>query len=534
MKFTSFEQVEQEFKNRSNGKTTLRTGMHTCPVNLTELSEQKESVEYLLGTEYNTISGMTFSEVMEGVANVISNDADSYISDNKMLKGMADSKMLSESFIGTTQAQTQFPVLNKGLVMYQYEKSVLPYLSHVFDLKANRGLAYYMELVAQNTQGDGQKGDLIASPKTLSKQTTNFITTKMTNVTVGSLVSGNDTYTLYLGGAISTPISIAPQSLVITVDGVDGILQDVSNDKDGSAITLFNRDGRIGDAVVNLNTGVVALVLFAAPTSSTGKIRATFNRDVQTIEGGITNQAVVAPQLTSVQLESEDFSVFSETNLHQQRLAQVIFGIDWNAEVDNLLGACYNREIANKVLKDMVAQIPQNSVATYDIGQALQTGQDKFFGAAFLALPFNTLSKNISKASGLGGLNKVSTYVANIDALPVIQNLPKFKSVETGENFMSGMVLVGTYDGIPVIQAYEPILAGSADGAEVVGIYKSKEKDFLSCSVVGQFILPVIRDIFDQNNLAVNRKQLIASAAVKTVVPQLASKLVITGIDLLL
>ena len=530
MKFTQFDQVVAEFKNRSNGSNILRTGLYTAPVRLSELSEHKEDVEYLLGTEYNTISGMTFSEIMEGVSNVITNDASEYLNDNKMLNGM-----LSESFIGTTQAQTQFPVLNKGLVMYQYEKSVLPYLAHVFDLKANRGLAYYMELIAQNTQGDGSKGDIIASPKTLSKQTTNFITTKVTGKIVETLVQGQDSYTIYLGGGQSTPISIQPQSLVLTVDGLgDAKLEDLSNDKDGTAIYLTNVDGKVGDATVNLNTGEITIVLAVAPAQSGGKIRATFNRDVQTIAGGATNQAVVAPQLTSVQLNAEDFSVFTETNLHQQRLAQVIFGMDWNAEVDNLLGACYNREIANKVLADIVANIPSTSVTPYDITSTLQTGDNRYFNTAFLSVPFNTLSKNISKASGLTGLNKVSSYAVNVDAMPVIQNLPKFKAVETGENFMGGMALVGTYDNVPVIQAYEPILAGSASGAEVVGIYKSKEREFLTAAVVGQFILPVIRDIFDQNNLAVNRKQLIASAATKTVVPKLASKLVINGIDSLL
>lgn len=527
MKFTNYEQVEKEFKSRSNGRDILQNGMgHAHPVTLHTLNEHKEDVEYLLGTEYNTISGMTFSEIMEGVSTSVFNDASQYVADNKALKGD-----INESFLGTTQAQTQFPVMNKGFVMYQYEKSVLPYIAHVFDLKGNRGLAYYMELIAQNTKGDGSQGDIIASPKTLSKQTTNFISTKMTNVEAETLVQGDSTYTLYLGGGQSTPISIQPQSLVITVDGVSGHLQDMSNDRAGTAIYLTNVDGKVGDATVNLNTGEVTLVLATAPSQSGGKIRATFNRDVQTVTGGTNNQAIVAPQLASVQLNAEDFSVFTETNIHQQRLAQAIFGIDWNAEVDNLLSACYNKEIANKVLKDIKANIPSGSVSTYDITPMTNTGDSRFFNTAFLPVPFNFLSKNISKASGLTGLNKVSSYVANVDVLPLLENNPKFKSVETGENFMGGMALVGTYNNVPIIQAYDPILAGSSAGAEVVGIYKSKEKEFLTAAVVGQFILPVIRDIFDQNNLAVNKKQLIASAATQTVVPQLASKLVISGID---
>ena len=117
---------------------------------------------------------------------------------------------------------------------------------------------------------------------------------------------------------------------------------------------------------------------------------------------------------------------------------------------------------------------------------------------------------------------------------PLLEHLPKFKGIETGENYMGGMALAGTYDGIPVIQAYEPILSGAESGAQMVGVYKSKEREFLSAAVVGQFILPVVRDIYDQNNLATNRKQLIASAATETVVPNLSASLIVTGINTIL
>ena len=527
--FTTFEQVEREFKNKSNGSSRISES----EVRLSDLQEHKEIVEAVLGTEYNTLSGYSFREIMEAVSLSASNTSMDYINDNVRTGGV-----LNESFLGTTQAQTQFPTLNKGLVMYQYEKSVLPYLAHVFDLKGNRGLAYYMELVAQNTQGDGAKGDIIASPRTLAKQTTNFITTKVTNKTVETLVQGQTNYTLYLGGSQSTPISIQPQSLIITVDGIDAKLVDVSNDRDGSAVSLFNQDGKIGDAVVDLNTGEVTLVLASAPAQGGGKIRATFNRDVETVQGGITNQAVVAPQLASILLEAENFSVFTETNLHQNRLAQSIFGINWDEEVDKLLGQCYNREIANKVLSDIVANIPTKSVSNYDISSTIGnngSGDSKYWNTAYFQAPLNLISKNISKASGLTGLNKVSSFVVNSDALPVLQMQNKFQAIDTDENFMSGMALIGTYEGTPVIQAYEPILSGAGTqqaptGAEVVGIYKSKKQEFLTAAVVGQFILPIVRNVFDQNNLSTNRKQLIASAATKTVVPNLAAKLVVNGL----
>ena len=66
---------------------------------------------------------------------------------------------------------------------------------------------------------------------------------------------------------------------------------------------------------------------------------------------------------------------------------------------------------------------------------------------------------------------------------------------------------------------------------EVVAVYKSAKTAFLAPYAFGQQILPVIRDIYDQNNLAVNHKQLIASAAGEVVAERLAAKLTINGID---
>jgi hypothetical protein len=100
---------------------------------------------------------------------------------------------------------------------------------------------------------------------------------------------------------------------------------------------------------------------------------------------------------------------------------------------------------------------------------------------------------------------------------------------------MGGMYFAGLYDGMHVIVGF-PITdaAGNAvalGSGEVVGIYKSKTKDFLTPYCWGTFILPIIRDIFDQDNLAVNRKQLISSAAGKVVAENLASKITITDIE---
>ena len=50
-------------------------------------------------------------------------------------------------------------------------------------------------------------------------------------------------------------------------------------------------------------------------------------------------------------------------------------------------------------------------------------------------------------------------------------------------------------------------------------------QSFCTSAVYGQSVLPIVRDIFDPNNLNINRKQLIAGAAMKTIVPHLPSKL---------
>jgi hypothetical protein len=95
---------------------------------------------------------------------------------------------------------------------------------------------------------------------------------------------------------------------------------------------------------------------------------------------------------------------------------------------------------------------------------------------------------------------------------------------------MGGMYLAGLYDGMPVIVGYDPILASG----EVIGLYKSKNKDFLTPYCWGTFILPIIRDIYSTDNLAVNKKQLIASAAGSVVAERLAAKYTITDIDSIL
>jgi hypothetical protein len=152
------------------------------------------------------------------------------------------------------------------------------------------------------------------------------------------------------------------------------------------------------------------------------------------------------------------------------------------------------------------------------------------FNTQFISVVLGKLGAMITEASGIGN-NKLSALVINIDVLPIMRALPKFTASNADfEEVMGGMYLAGLYDGMPVIVGYKPVL----DKGEVIGIYKSKNKDFLTPYVWGTFILPIIRDIFDQDNLAVNRKQLIASAAGAVVAERLAGMYKITDIDAIL
>ena len=51
-------------------------------------------------------------------------------------------------------------------------------MCHQFDLKGNRGLVYYQKITAENAKGNIQAGDLLGSPKEMSKQPLDFVGTK--------------------------------------------------------------------------------------------------------------------------------------------------------------------------------------------------------------------------------------------------------------------------------------------------------------------------------------------------------------------
>ena len=532
-KFNNLEQVKKEFLLRSNGSD--RVNYHQT--RYSDIDKFAPIVERLLDTDYNKVSGFSFSELMEAISLVSENYSSSdYVntirrdskatkldeSIGKEVEGENNFWAVNEALNPATSAQAPYPVPSIALTTYQYEKAVLPYLCHQFDLKGNRGLVYYQKITAENSKGNIEAGDLLGSPKDMSKQPLDFVGTKnIEKEELGTLTTGETEVTGTLAYA-----PLQPGSLVINVEGMQGYFKDFAQEGAPEVVALYSVGGDLGKATVNLKTGEVSIELSDAASTSGGKVYATYCRDIETIEGGKANMAHAQVSLTSKQLEAEDFSVFTETSIYQEALSKAIFGLDWNTQVDEALAALYNKEVGNKIVAEIKAAIPEESVATHAINKT-SGGNNDLFNVQFISVVMGNLGKMITKASGIGN-NKLSALVINIDVLPILRALPKFTASNADfEEVMGGMYLAGLYDGMPVIVGYDPILASG----EVVGIYKSKTKDFLTPYCWGTFILPIIRDIFDQDNLAVNRKQLIASAAGTVVAEKLASKYVITGID---
>ena len=121
--------------------------------------------------------------------------------------------------------------------------------------------------------------------------------------------------------------------------------------------------------------------------------------------------------------------------------------------------------------------------------------------------------------------------VANIDMLPVLEALPKYTpSTISPEDQMGGMFLGGLYDGIPVVYAFEPIVSEN----EIIGLYKSQTQDFLTPYALGTFMDPIVREVYDQNNLAIQRKQLMATIGGDVIANTLTAKLIVNNVDKLL
>ena len=540
-KFKNLEQVKKEFLLRSRGGDKLDCHQ----TRYSDIDKYAPIVERLLETDYNTVSGFSFSELMEAISLVAENYGSSdYIqavrNDSKAMKvnesivrditGEDNFWAVNEALNPATSAQAPYPVPSIALTTYQYEKAVIPYLCHQFDLKGNRGLVYYQKINSESTKGNITTGDLLGSPKTMSKQPLDFAGTKnVAKEEIATLASGTTAY-----GTDENPLTlnvkpVQPGSLIINVEGVAGYFKDFAQEGNPDKVALYPIGGAIGNATLKHSTGEVVINLATAPSTSGGKIYATYCADIETIDGGKANIAKAQFSLESKQLEAEDFSIFTETSIYQEALSKAIFGLDWNSQVDDGLAALYNKEVANKIVAEIKAAIPAASIKTHSVNKT-SGGNNDLFNVQFLSVVMGNLGKLITMASGIGN-NKLSALVINIDVLPLMRALPKFTAANADfEEVMGGMYLAGLYDGMPVIVGYDPILATG----EVIGIYKSKNFDFLTPYCWGTFILPIIRDIFDQDNLAVNRKQLISSAAGAVVAENLSSLVKITDINTIL
>ena len=532
-KFKTLEEVKKEFLLRSNGGDKL--GQHQT--RLSDIDKYSHIVERLLDTDYNRTSGFSFSELMEAVslvsdsyssadyANAVRRDPKAVQLDESIGRTIAEGEdnfwAVNEDLNPATTAQAPYPVPSIALTLYQYEKAVIPYLCHQFDLKGNRGLVYYQRITSESTKGNINKGDLLGSPKEISKQPLDFAGSRnVAKEEVAELASGTTNYTYTLKVK-----PIQPGSLILNIEGMTGYFKDFAQEGNPEVVALYPVGGDLGHATLNFKTGELVIDLAAAPATSGSKIYATYAADIETIDGGKANIARAQFSLESKQLEAEDFSIFTETSIYQEALSKAIFGLDWNSQVDEGLAALYNKEVANKIVSEIKQEIPEESIDTHSLNK-ISGGNNDLFNVQFISVVMGKLGKMITAASGIGN-NKLAALVINIDVLPIFAALPKFTRANADfEEVMGGMYLAGLYDGMPVIVGFDPILTSG----EVMGIYKGK-KDFLTPYCWGTFILPIIRDIFDQDNLAVNRKQLISSAAGKVVAERLASKITITDID---
>lgn len=551
-KLQTVQDVRRAFRERANGGNILERHKAFRYEDIDQF-EKSGILEGLLNTDYNKISGFSKSEIFEAISYLQSSlGSKSYMTDcrnngvqvseslyeGEDLSAMSDNffSSISEAFEGTTAQQAPYPVPSISFVTYRYEKSVLPFLCHLFDLKGNRGLIYFQKVKSVNAQGNIAAGDVLADPRNFPAQPVAYATTKIINEEVGSLTTGSTAFTATLAHVPQ------PGTLIINLDGATGWFQDfqAQSAKVGEVV-LTPVAENLGTAVFNYDTKTLTITLTTAPVSEGLKVRATYNRDVETIEGGKERQAELTMDVEAKQLVSENVSIFTKSNVYQEQLARAIFGLDWNEELDRMLGMVYNKEMANKVVAEIRAQIPAVNVVTHDITATLAqidtatpiaagSGDNKLFNTQFLAIVLGVLKKRIVKASGIHA-NRFSTLVAHIDLLPILEALPKYTpSTVSHEDQMGGMFLGGLYDGIPVIYAFDPIVAEN----EIIGLYKSQVQDFLTPYALGTFMDPIVREVFDQENLGINRKQLLATIGGDVIAETLTAKLIVNNVDTLL
>ena len=553
-KFKTVEDVKKAFRTVAAGADTLpRHGGFRYG----DIDKHSAVLEEILDSDYNKISGFSRSEIFEAVSHLQTQfGTNAYLSDcranrvpvsESLYEGVTLSECednyysVCEAFEATTAQQAPYPVPSISFVTYRYEKTVLPFLCHLFDLRGNRGLVYFQKITAVNSLGTIEKGDELGRAGRMPAQPNAFATTHIVNEEIGELNDGVAEYEFEL------KFVPHPGTLIVTLDGHTGYFQDFQAEKAQDNKGILTPVGEaLGFATVEYPTeaeqaaGKKAKVkINLAVAGAAGlKVRADYNRDVETHQGGVERQARFTMSVEAEHIVTENISIFTETNLYQEALSRAIFGLDWNDEVDRAMAMIYNKEMANKVVTEIRDRIPATNMLNHDItstlalpgGTATGTGDNKIFNVQFLAIVMGALNKVINKASGIDA-RRFTTFVVNIDVLPIFEGMDKYTQTTVDqEDQMGGMFLAGTYDGIPVVAGYDPIIPEG----EVIGLFKSKSQDFLTPYVLGTFMDPVIRDIYDQDNLAINKKQMIATIGGKNMAPQLTGKLTIAGINDLL
>ena len=553
-KFKTVEDVKKAFRTVAAGADTLpRHGGFRYG----DIDKHSAVLEEILDSDYNKISGFSRSEIFEAVSHLQTQfGTNAYLSDcranrvpvsESLYEGVTLSECednyysVCEAFEATTAQQAPYPVPSISFVTYRYEKTVLPFLCHLFDLRGNRGLVYFQKITAVNSLGTIEKGDELGRAGRMPAQPNAFATTHIVNEEIGELNDGVAEYEFEL------KFVPHPGTLIVTLDGHTGYFQDFQAEKAQDNKGILTPVGEaLGFATVEYPTeaeqaaGKKAKVkINLAVAGAKGlKVRADYNRDVETHQGGVERQARFTMSVEAEHIVTENISIFTETNLYQEALSRAIFGLDWNDEVDRAMAMIYNKEMANKVITEIRDRIPATNLLNHDItstlalpgGTATGTGDNKIFNVQFLAIVMGALNKVINKSSGIDA-RRFTTFVVNIDVLPIFEGMDKYTQTTVDqEDQMGGMFLAGTYDGIPVVAGYDPIIPEG----EVIGLFKSKTQDFLTPYVLGTFMDPVIRDIYDQDNLSINKKQMIATIGGKNMAPQLTGKLTIAGINDLL
>ena len=546
-KFKTVQDVQKAFKMRSGGSDSVPYHMG---LRYGDIEKHAPIVEQLLKTDYNKITGFSFSEICEAISHLQQafgtrtyiNDCNEWGGKFHVAESLYDGvdyascednyyNAISEAFEGTTAQQAPYPVPSISFVTYRYEKSVLPFLTHLFDLRGNKGLIYFQKITAVDAMGNIAAGDELGNPRQYVKQPNAFATTKVVNEALGTLTAADPEFEATL------QYKPQPGTLYVYIDGEEGYFADIQPQyaPGNNKAILTSINGNLGYAEFDYETLSLNLTLATAPAAA-ANVRVQYHRDVELKEAGEDATRRIPRFTMSVEAEqilTENVSVQTETNLYQEALARAIFGLDWNAEVDKAMGMIYNKEMANKVVAEINDAIPAANLVTHDITATLNTtgnGDNKLFNVQFLGVILGVLRKKIVQASGQP-IKKFTTLVMNINLLPIFEALPKFTvSTANDEDQMGGMFLAGLYDGIPVVCAYDDILA---DG-EVIALYKNQGQDFLTPHVLGIFMDPVVRDVFDQNNLSINRKQLMSTIGTKCIAQNLSAKLTVEKVDDLL